>query len=118
MLIIHIYNCGNNPVKMFGSCEYIFFCSSLYTFFTVMITDSFRLLTLILIVIHLLKKETETKCTRHKVMMNLTDIALLLFNYRYRNNIVLLNSFGHDNHAVKIGYCDSPRVNGQLKKKR
>lgn len=26
----------------------------------------------------------------------------------YGDNIVIMNTFGHDNHAVKIGYRDNP----------
>lgn len=49
----------------------------------------------------------EAKHTINKVKDDLTDSIFFQIFYRYRSNIVIMNSFGHDNHVVKIWYCDS-----------
>lgn len=39
-----------------------------------------------------------------KLKINLNNSCF----YRYRNNIVIANSWGHNNCVAKIWYCDSP----------
>lgn len=50
------------------------------------------------------------KETKHTINTDYFDRYLFCFQIfnRYWNDTVITNSFGHDNHMVKIWYCDSP----------
>lgn len=49
------------------------------------------------------------KIEKHKI--NSTDVFII--SYRYHDNIVIVNGFGHNDGVVKIGYCYSPSVYSQ-----